>query len=205
MKYQEAVESRRAAQYFDTEKKVSEELLKQIYDLAKLAPSSFNIQPWRILLISSDSQKKKLQECAFNQPKVSQASHNLVFLGDTKAYEEMDWVIDDFISKGFFPETNREVVKGMAKNLYQGENERAFVSRNVGLLAMSIMNAAASLGVASHPMDGFDAASLRQSFNIPERYDIVMIVALGYRSDGKDYKPRGIRRDFEDAVIRETF
>lgn len=205
MNYSDVVESRRAAQYFDAEKSVDEETVKKIFDLAKLAPSSFNIQPWRALMVSSADGKQKLQECAFNQPKVSQAAHNIVLLGDTKSYQDMDWVINDFIEKGFFPEENREVIKGMAKSLYQGENEKPFVSRNVGLFGMALMNAAASMGVDSHPMDGFDAGALRKAFNIPENLYPVMIIAIGRRPEGKEYKPRGIRRGFDEIVTKESF
>jgi len=117
----------------------------------------------------------------------------------------MDPVLDDFIKRGAFNEEAREGIKGMAKGLYGGDNERAFAHRNVGLFAMSFMYAAESLGVKTHPMDGFSADAVKKAFNIPDYYDVVMLIAIGYFDESKTLNPRGMRWSFEEAVVKEHF
>ena len=154
MEFYELLESRRSASFFDEHKDIDESLIREIYELAALAPSSFNLQPWKMVLVHEPEQKKKLQECAMNQPKVSQAAYTAILLGDKKAYEDMDPILDEFISKAYFPEDMRDTLKGMGRQLYSGDNERAFAGRNAGLFAMAFMLAAQSLGAVTHPMDG---------------------------------------------------
>ena len=60
---------RRSVNYFDKNKSIDEKLLKEIIDMAVLAPSGFNLQPWRIIAVKSDSSKMKLLKLANNQEK----------------------------------------------------------------------------------------------------------------------------------------
>jgi nitroreductase len=204
MELNQVFEQRRSVNFFDTGKKIDEETIRRIYDIAKLAPSSFNLQPWKIILVSDAEQKEKLKKCAGGQPKVTEASHVAIVLGDKKAYEKMDPTLDDFIARGFFGEQMRETLKGMAKGLYAGDNERAFASRNAGLFAMSFMLAAKSLGVDTHPMDGMDNNAVREAFNVPDDYDVVMLIAIGKHDEAKALLPRASRKPFDEVFVKET-
>jgi putative NAD(P)H nitroreductase len=205
LKLMDVYQKRRSVNYFDSKRDVDEAIIRKIFDMAKLAPSSFNIQPWKIVLVHNPEWKAKLRECANGQPKITEAPYVAILLGDKKSYEKMDPILDDFIKRGAFPESAREGIKGMAKGLYAGDNERAFVSRNVGLFAMSFMYAAESLGVNTHPMDGFNAEAIVKTFNIPADYDVVMLLAIGYFDESKTLLPRGMRRGFEEVVVKEHF
>ena len=205
MELKDVFEQRRSVNFFDSKKDVDESLLREIFDLAKLAPSSFNLQPWRIVLVHSPEQKAKLQKCANNQPKVSAAAYTAIMLGDKKVYEKMDPILDDGIKKGYYKEEMKDMLKGMAKSLYSGDNERAFASRNIGLIAMAFMLAAKSMGVDTHPIDGFDAGAIRKEFNIPENYEIVMLIAIGHFDQSKTLLPRCYRRSFDEVVVKESF
>jgi nitroreductase len=205
METNDVFEKRRAVNFFDPNKDVDEALIRRIYDLAKLAPSSFNLQPWKIVLVHNPEWKAKLRECASGQPKVTEAPYVAIILGDKKAYETMDPILDDFVKRGGFKEEAREGVKGMAKGLYGGDNERAFAGRNAGLFAMSFMYAAESLGVNTHPMDGMNADAVKKTFNIPDNYDVVRLIAIGYFDETKTLLTRGMRWSYEQAVVKEHF
>ncbi|MEW6201137.1 MAG: nitroreductase family protein [bacterium] len=205
MELKDVFEQRQSVNFFDSAKDVDEAIIREIYDLAKLAPSSFNLQPWKIVLVHNPEQKAKLQKCAMDQPKVSESAFTAIMLGDKKAYENMDPIMDGFIKLGYFKEEMRVALKGMAKNLYGGDSERTFACRNVGLFAMAFMLAAESLGIDTHPMDGFDAKAIRAEFNIPDNYEIVMLIAIGHFDQSKTLLPRCPRRSFDEVVIRESF
>src|SRR3954466_10866484 len=77
----EAIARRRATRKFDPARPLSDDLLKRILHLATLAPSGFNLQPWRFLVVREGRNRQRLRACAFNQPKVSEAPVVVVVLG----------------------------------------------------------------------------------------------------------------------------
>ncbi|WP_454055092.1 nitroreductase family protein [Clostridium sp. Marseille-Q7071] len=66
MDLKKVYEERRAINFFDTNKDISEELLKEIIDLSVLAPSAFNLQPWSIIAVRSKEAVKNTQQAAYN-------------------------------------------------------------------------------------------------------------------------------------------
>ena len=81
------------------------------------------------------------------------------------------------------------------------------VNRSTALAAMALMHAAWDEGVASCPVGGFDADALVAEFDVPDGYEPVMIVTLGYPADGAEAleRERKYRRPVEEVVHRETF
>ena len=77
----EAISRRRATRHFDPDRPVPDDVLKRILHLATLAPSGFNLQPWRFLVVRSERNRQKLRGCAFNQPKVAEAPVVVIVLG----------------------------------------------------------------------------------------------------------------------------
>ena len=84
--FKELAEKRRSVNFFDPEKELEDKLLKKIINLAVLAPSSFNTQPWKIIAVKSKDGRKKLYEEACNQEKVLKAPVTLIILGDKDGY-----------------------------------------------------------------------------------------------------------------------
>lgn len=205
MELKEILKARRAVNFFDPAKDVDEKIIRDVFETATLVPSSFNLQPWKAILLHDQKNRDKLRAAAFNQPKISDAPYVAILLGDKKAYEKMDPILDDMVTKGYMPEGAREGSKGMAKGLYGGDNERAFAGRNVGFFAMALMLAAQSLGVDTHPMDGFDSGAVRKAFDIPEDYDIVMLLAFGHFDTTKTMMPAKMRYGFDEVVVKEGF
>src|SRR4030042_5856661 len=74
----QAIKERRAINIFEPGKEVSDEKLKELLSIANLSPSSFNLQPWKIIVVRDPERKKILRQCAFNQPKVEEASAVLI-------------------------------------------------------------------------------------------------------------------------------
>lgn len=193
---------RRSVNFFDKDKKLDNELIKEIIDLAVLAPSAFNLQPWRIIVVKSDESKQKLFELANKQPKVLEASANLLIIGNMEGYDETNPVWDEMLTS---VGDNKEMVdgaKGAAAFLYGSTEERKmkFAESNAGLLAMSVMIAAKELGVESHPMSGLDFDGIHTAFNLNKGESVVMNIAIGYKDESKQLYPRRPRRGFDDIA-----
>ena len=196
----EIYENRRSVNNFDPTKGLSNELLKKIIDQAVLAPSGFNLQPWRIIAVESQESKEKLLGLANNQPKIMEAPVTLILVGDKAGYEASNpaWAeLESMVGK-----EGTDGAKGAAAFLYGSSEERKikFAESNTGLLAMSIMYAAEFHGVHSHAMSGIDFSGIKEGFGLAAEEEVVMLIALGYHDDSKELYPRRKRRGYDEIV-----
>lgn len=200
----EAIIHRRSINFFEKDKNIPEEKLEKLLEIANLAPSSFNLQPWKIVLVNDPERKKILKECAFNQPKVQEASVVLIMVADPSALEEnIERMLDSWQALGYMKEEMRESYKKMAYNLYGEPNSlrrKLFAVKNTSLFAMNLMIAAKGLDLDTHPMDGFDEECIKREFRIPEDKSIPMLIAIGYLRSGITLLPRAWRRNIKEFV-----
>lgn len=195
------IEDRRSVNFFNPNRELPQETLEEIINLAVLAPSAFNLQPWRIIAVKSPNGKQRLHTVANKQDKILEAPVTLILVGNRSGYEaenpawsELAVMLQD-----------EDKVKGMqqfAKSLYgtSEETRTKFAESNTGLLAMSIMYAAKYFGVESHAMSGLDFARLKTEFSLTENEDAVMLIALGYFDENKALYPRRQRLGYAEMV-----
>ncbi len=88
MNYKEITEKRRAINLFDPDRNVTNELLSEMIDLAARAPSSFNLQPWNLMVLRDTAAKEKLKALAWDQPKVVEAPVTFIVLADKNGWQE---------------------------------------------------------------------------------------------------------------------
>jgi nitroreductase len=180
-----ALEQRTSTNYFDGSKSISDEEIKQLVYYASQAPSSSNLQHWRFLALTDAKQKNLLRSHAFNQKKISDASVAFLVLADLRAIEEHPRLTDENVRMGVFDEGMRETWIQLAEGYRdkpQINRDEAF--RSGALASMNLITAAQASGYASCAMAGFDEAAIRQSFEIPERYLITLILVVGYPAPG---------------------
>jgi len=205
----QAIKERRSINFFETGKTIADDKLKELLEVANLSPSSFNLQPWKVVVVREPEKKKILRLCAFNQPKVEEASSILIMVADPKAMEEnIDRMLDSWQKLGYLKPEMRETYKGMAENLYGTDDSlkrKFFAIKNTALYAMNIMLAAKGLGLETHPMDGFDEDCIKKEFNIPVDKIIPMLIAVGYLKSGVTLLPRAFRREVKEFVKFESY
>jgi len=165
-----------------------------------LAPSAFNLQPWRIIAVKSEQAKEDLFNLANQQPKVKEAPYSLIMVGDKKAFRDENSVWNDM--EAAFGKEGMEGARDAARFLYGTTPERSlkFAESNTGLLAMSIMYASKSLGVDSHPMSGIDFDGIKEKFKLHEDEEVVMVITMGYHNKEKELYPRSPRKGFDEIV-----
>lgn len=193
---------RRAVGSFDTTKKVAQSVIKEIVNMAVLAPSAFNLQPWRIIVVQSDEKKQSLFELANKQEKVLEASANLILVGNKEGYAASNPVWNEFFETVGKNEEVLKATQGAAAYLYGSseEGKSKFAESNVGLLAMALMIAAKEYGVDTHPMSGLDFGGVHKAFDLAPEEVVVMNIAIGYAKSDAEFHPRRPRRGFEDIV-----
>ena len=164
---------------------VSDEQLHAIWDLAKMAPTSANMQPVRIVWVRSDEQKAKLVEYASegNQDKIKAAPVTAIIGYDIDFHEELPWLFPHADAKSWF-EGDEE-----------GRKEGAF--RNSSLQGAYLMIAARAIGLDCGPMSGFDADKVNETFfaDAP-RHRANFICSIGY-GDPESVYDRSPRPEFD--------
>ena len=166
------------------DKPVSNEQLRAIWDLAKMAPTSANMQPARIVWVKSPEAKAQLAACVSegNRAKVLAAPVTAVIGYDIDFHEELPWL---------FPHTD---AKSWFEGNEAGREEGAF--RNSSLQGAYLMLAARALGLDCGPMSGFDAAAVNATFFADEpRHRVNFICSFGY-GDSASIFGRSPRPDF---------
>lgn len=205
----QAIKERRSINFFETKKTISDELLSELLEIANLSPSSFNLQPWKVIVVRDSDKKKVLRACALNQSKVEDASAVLIVIADPKALEDnLGKVLNSWQELGYMKQEMREGYIQMAKNLYGPEDSlkrKLFAVKNTALFAMNLMLAAKGLGLNTHPMDGFDEECIKKEFNIPFDKIIPMLIAVGYLKSDVTLLPRAFRRKLSDFVYFEKY
>lgn len=201
----QTIKERRSINFFEPGRKLSDELIIEILEIANLSPSSFNLQPWKVIVVRDQERKKALRRCAFDQPKIEEASVVLIMIADPKGVEEnLERVLDSWQELGYLTPEGRGRSKGMAKNLYGAVDSlkrKIFAVKNTALFAMNLMIAAKGLGLETHPMDGFDEEAIKKEFGISEDKIIPMIIAIGYLKEGVKLLPRAFRRPIKEFTI----
>src|SRR5215469_3612399 len=118
----QVIQERRATQSFE-HVPIHAADLEKIIRLGLEAPSGYNLQPWRFVVVREGEQKKKLSAAAFGQPKVAEASVVIVAMGDPKGWENGD--LD-------------EMLRLAAEHGFGGPEQHEIMRRNItGLLGSS--------------------------------------------------------------------
>ena len=207
MNYNEISENRRSINFFDPERQVSDQSLGKMIELAARAPSSFNLQPWQLMVLRDVAAKEKLKPLAWDQPKVVEAPVTLIVLADKNGWQEDHATVEknwqEMLNSGIMEPEQRDWFLNATKSLYgwSADASLAFAAKNAGFFAMGLMYAATSLGLETHPMDGFDHEAVRKAFNIPDNYWVPLLLAVGYKKPGLELQPAKWRKTVDEIVV----
>jgi len=195
-----AIEARRAVKHFDPNHEMTEEEIDRLMSLALLAPTAFNIQNWRFVLVREPQLRQQIREVAWNQAQVTEASLLIVLCADLKAWEK---------EPGRYwrnvPPAVQDFIVPAIDQYYRGRDQvqRDEAMRSCGIAAQTLMLAAQAMGYDSCPMDGFDFEAVARLINLPEDHVVAMFVVLGKAT--QPAWPRAGQLPMAEVVIRERF
>ncbi|HEY2584944.1 MAG TPA: malonic semialdehyde reductase [Tepidisphaeraceae bacterium] len=170
-------------------KPVDDELLRRLYDVAKLGPTSANTSPMRVVFVKSMEAKERLK------PALSPGNVEKTMAAPVTAIVATDMRFHQFIPK-LWPH-NPEFAKSFTEpGKEQFTQTHAF--RNATLQGAYLIIAARALGLDAGPMSGFDNAKVDEAFFPDVPWKSNFLINLGY-GDPSKLKPRSPRLSFEDA------
>lgn len=182
--YTEIVTGRRSIREYDTSVKISKEEMTEILKEATLAPSSFNLQPWRFLVIESPEAKATLAPLAnFNQRQVETSSAMIAVFGDLQNIELSDEIFSKAVELGYMPQDVKEAqlpqVQAIMNSLPK-EVVKDITLIDGGLVSMQLMLTARAHGYDTCPIGGFEKDKIAEAFGLEkERYVPVMLISIG--------------------------
>ncbi len=146
----ELISKRWSTRAFDSKKRISREDIISICEAARWAPSCRGDEPWRFVIFDKFT--------------------------DRESYDKAFSLLDDLNRKWA---TSPVLILACADKLFRRGNPNDWSKFDAGAACENIYLQAVSLGLAAHPMAGFDAPGIAREFDIPERYEPVAMIAIG--------------------------
>ena len=201
----QAIRERRSTPSFTGEPMPASDL-RQILDAGLHAPSGYNLQPWRFVVVQHPEQRRRLRAASYNQAKVEEASAVIVACGDRDGWRRD---LDEMLRLGRaagMPESYaaqaRESVPAYLSS-FSEDQMTGWLNKQVTLAYTHMMLMAEVLGYDTAPLEGFEQQKVCETLRLPMSYWVVSLLAVG-RLHGAD-KFNGGRFEMSHTVFGEEF
>jgi len=190
--------------------KIPEATMNTILEATKLAPSSFGLTPYNIIVIEDEETRKKLQPHFYNQPQVGESSALVIFatwnsITEKEVAEYMQEIAEE---RGVPVESLNDFasyINGSIKNL-TAEQLQIWAAKQTYIALGFTMVAAATEEIDATPMEGFKPDAVDEALGLKELgLHSAVAVTLGYRDAANDYLSgaKKVRRASEKLIIRK--
>jgi nitroreductase len=208
---------RRATRHF-LQQPVERELIERLLRTAQWAPSGYNLQPTRFVVVADSSIRSRIRRACMNQQPLEEAPIVIVFVGDHRASDRLEETLALDVAGGAitpdYANFLRRIVRLMFKQGPLGINwfwkatliplarvcipipqmmavhKRFWLAKQAMLCAMNFMLAAEAAGLGTVPMEGFDTGRLRRALDLPRSWEPILVVPVGYAKTGPAKKTR---------------
>jgi nitroreductase len=215
--FEELAQKRRATRHF-LKQPLERELIERLLRTAQWAPSGYNLQPARFVVVADPLIRSRIRRACMNQQPLEEAPIVIVFAGDHRAHDRLEETLDSDLTAGAitpdYANFLRKIVRLMFRQGPLGINwlwkatliplarvfvpipqmmavhKRFWLAKQVMLCAMNFMLAAEAACLGTVPMEGFDAGRLRRALDLPRSWEPILVVPVGYAKTGPAKKTR---------------
>lgn len=194
---------RRATAHFKSDP-VPDEYLEAILRFAMQAPSGYNLQPWRFLVVREKNNRLRLQKAAMGQAKVGEAPVVVVAFAikdDWKNY--LDSIFQEGVRRGTGKADQIENMKKLAAEFLNQFPPAVWLNRHTMIAFTTMMLVAEAYGLDTAPMEGFDPEAVKEEFGLPSEAEVVALLAIGFAKEPD--KIYGGRLAWDEIVHEEEF
>jgi nitroreductase len=174
---------RRATPHFKPDA-VPDEYLEAILRFAAQAPSGYNLQPWRFIVVRQPENRQRLQKAAMDQAKVGEAPVVIIAFavkGEWKIW--MDAIFREGVWRGAGKVTEIEGVKKAATGFLDSFPAEVWLNRHTMIALTTMMLVAEAYGLDTAPMEGFEPEAVKREFGLPDEAVVVALLAIGFLRD----------------------
>jgi len=197
----DAIYQRRAVKGFDPDHRLTPDEEKKLLEAAIQAPTSFNIQHWRFVILRDPELRRKIRtELGNDQAQMTDASLLILMTADTGAWAKQP---DRYWKNA--PQEVADLLVGWMGPFHEGREwlQRDEAQRSIGMAMQTLMLAAKSMGFDSCPMIGFDIDGLAKLINLPDDHVMGPMVAIGKGT--KQPWPKPGQLPLEELVVENGF
>lgn len=167
---------------------IAPELLKQLVELTVAAPSSFNLQDWRIILVQDEAQKAALSAASWNQKQVVEAPVTFVFAADpTVGEQDLTPILETALQTGAWNEKTVNYFKNAIPQFQAGlgDKRREYAIKDAIIAATHLVLAAESLGLSTCFLNGWIEDQVKAVIGAADHPDlaIAVLVPVGYAAE----------------------
>lgn len=197
----DSIYKRRSVKHFDDQHRLTETEEQKLLEATIQAPTSFNIQHWRFVILRDPALRARIRkEYGNDQAQMTDASLLILFTADLKAWQknpERYWVNA--------PKEVADLLVGWMGPFHEGLEwlQRDEAQRSIGIAMQTMMLAAQDMGYQSCPMIGFDSEQVAKLINLPEDHVMGPMVAIG--KGIKDTWPKPGQLPLEEIVLQNSF
>ncbi|MFO7912802.1 MAG: NAD(P)H-dependent oxidoreductase, partial [Desulfotignum sp.] len=179
----DALHFRHACKKFDPDKKIVSNDLETILEAARLSPYSFGMEAWKFLVLQSVDIRKKLRPACWNQAQVTDSSHVVVILARPELVTPGNPYVDkSFAGRGLPQDATKAYIEKykwhMETEVFPRMNLYAWCCKQCYIALANIMTTAASLGIDSCPMEGFEKDRVEAVLGIDTKeFEVAVLVA----------------------------
>lgn len=203
----DALEWRYATKKFDDSKTVESDKIELLKKAFNLTPTSYGLQPLRLVIIKSQDLKNRLFEHSYNQIQVKTASHVLVICIENTVDEK--FINQNFELQKEIRNAKDEIIKPFREFLIKDFKERSDQNIrewgiNQAYLALgNMLTICAAEKIDACPMEGFDKKAYDAILNLKEKgISSALVLPIGYRAvDDKFADFKKVRRPQEETII----
>lgn len=202
---EDAVRERRSTPSFDGEPIAAHDL-RQILEAGLRAPSGYNLQPWRFIVVQHPEQRRRLRAASYNQAKVEEASAVVVACGDRDGWRKD---LEDMLRLGRAGGMPESYAAQAAANVpvYLSEMSedqmRAWLNKQVTIALTSMLWMAEVMGYDTAMMEGFEQQRVCETLRLPMSYWVVALLAIGHLKGADKFD--GGRFETSHTVFGEEF
>ena len=176
----DSIRARRSMKSFKSDP-IPEATLQELLSLMQDAPSSWNFQPTRVVMIRSMAQKEALAAAAWGQKQILEAPVTFVFAVSIRGWEKnMSEILKSGVSSGAWPQKFADWIgenaPGFQKGL--GDKEREYAIKDAIIMATTLALAAQSKGYSNCYINGWDEAKVKEIIGVEGDKDIAIALLL---------------------------
>lgn len=179
--------------------------LRAILEAGVSAPSGYNTQPWRFLVVREAAARQALGRAAMGQARVAEAPVVVVACGDAADLDGA--VLEDMLAlakeHGYGDERQHELVRQNFPRFLESLELAVWLNRQVMIAFTQMMLTAEVMGYDTAAMEGFWEDEVKKLLGIPESARVVALLCIG-KLRGPD-KPFGGRFDVRRTLFAERW
>ncbi|MFW6428803.1 MAG: nitroreductase family protein [Desulfosalsimonas sp.] len=195
MELTDVIAQRRSIRKF-TNDPVPDNLIDELLEAARLAPSGSNLQPWRFVIVSSEEKKKELNpvtpyKFALKAPVL------FVCCADMTVLETRPKRVKELRETGAFTDVDMEDPNsGKYKGgLSQSVTAKGYLAMNVAIAVEHIVLRAVDLGLATCWLGRVDVEEAKKILELPEHLEFICLLPVGYPAQSPGQRPRLSREE----------